>query len=326
MEIGMGKARKKWIVGLILGFIALGIVACGVAIWIKWSAMPDDIQVERKLTAADSIFFDSVKKAKPTFNKIIDSTFHIKVDLYRVLNYKGDTTIWRTSDCEIKKKSFECYHQECWGIGCSGFRTRIGGRIAKNHYKDTVYDTTYQNLNFGKNALVHYTPIAKVPKFNRKAVAKALSKLSGKPCYQIFELRSNYKLEAIGLPGFSWKNRNDYDWGLEAYVKSDEKTNESKCEVKEPLVLYHPDANAYRYVSWSLPEKIQNYTYLLFNESMDSYRDTTITWKLVYKDQYGRGDTLDITTKFKFDDSDDEYTWLRQKKRCYYTLDSERCK
>jgi len=314
MEIGMGKARKKWIVGLILGFIALGIVACGVAIWIKWSAMPDDIQVERKLTAADSIFFDSVKKAKPTFNKIIDSTFHIKVDLYRVLNYKGDTTIWRTSDCEIKKKSFECYHQECWGIGCSGFRTRIGGRIAKNHYKDTVYDTTYQNLNFGKNALVHYTPIAKVPKFNRKAVAKALSKLSGKPCYQIFELRSNYKLEAIGLPGFSWKNRNDYDWGLEAYVKSDEKTNESKCEVKEPLVLYHPDANAYRYVSWSLPEKIQNYTYLLFNESMDSYRDTTITWKLVYKDQYGRGDTLDITTKFKFDDSDDEYTWLRQKK------------
>ena len=288
--------------------------------------MPDDIQVERKLTAADSIFFDSVKKAKPTFNKIIDSTFHIKVDLYRVLNYKGDTTIWRTSDCEIKKKSFECYHQECWGIGCSGFRTRIGGRIAKNHYKDTVYDTTYQNLNFGKNALVHYTPIAKVPKFNRKAVAKALSKLSGKPCYQIFELRSNYKLEAIGLPGFSWKSRNDYDWGLEAYVKSDEKTNESKCEVREPLVLYHPDANAYRYVSWSLPEKIQNYTYLLFNESMDSYRDTTITWKLVYKDQYGRGDTLDITTKFKFDDSDDEYTWLRQKKRCYDTLDSERCK
>ena len=56
MGIGMGKARKKWIVGLILGFIALGIVACGVAIWIKCSAMPDDIQVERKLTAADSIF------------------------------------------------------------------------------------------------------------------------------------------------------------------------------------------------------------------------------------------------------------------------------
>jgi len=24
--------------------------------------------------------------------------------------------------------------------------------------------------------------------------------------------------------------------------------------------------------------------------------DTTIQWKLVYKDQYGRGDTLDMTT------------------------------
>ena len=326
MEIGMSKLRKKWIIGLGLGVIALGLVVCSIAIWIKSSALPDDIQVERKLTVEDSIFLNLEKKAKQTSNKIIDSTFHIKVDLYRVLNYKGDTTIWRTSDCEIKKKSFECYHQECWGIGCSGFRTRIGDRIAKIHYKDTVYDTTYRNLNFGKNALVHYTPIAKVPKFNRKAVAKALSKLSGKPCYQIFELRSNYKLEAIGLPGFSWKNRDNYEWGIGAHVKSDEKTNESKCEVREPLFLYHPDANAYRNVSWSLPEKIQNYTYLLFNESMDSYRDTTITWKLVYKDQYGRGDTLDITTKFKFDDSDDEYTWLRQKKRCYDTLDSERCK
>ena len=326
MEIGMSKLRKKWIIGLGLGVIALGLVVCSIAIWIKSSALPDDIQVERKLTVEDSIFLNLEKKAKQTSNKIIDSTFHIKVDLYRVLNYKGDTTIWRTSDCEIKKKSFECYHQECWGIGCSGFRTRIGDRIAKIHYKDTVYDTTYRNLNFGKNALVHYTPIAKVPKFNRKAVAKALSKLSGKPCYQIFELRSNYKLEAIGLPGFSWKNRDNYEWGIGAHVKSDEKTNESKCEVREPLVLYHPDANAYRYVSWSLPEKIQNYTYELFNESMDSYRDTTITWKLVYKDQYGRGDTLDITTKFKVDDSDDEYTWLRQKKRCYDTLDSERCK
>ena len=56
MEIGMGKARKKWIVRLVLGCIALGLVVSGVTIWIKCSAMPDEIQLERKLTAADNIF------------------------------------------------------------------------------------------------------------------------------------------------------------------------------------------------------------------------------------------------------------------------------
>ena len=62
---------------------------------------------------------------------------------------------------------------------------------------------------------------------------------------------------------------------------------------------------------------------------MDSYKDTTINWKLVYKDQYGRGDTLDITTKFKFDESKADTTksyFGRREYGCYDTLDSERCK
>ena len=308
MEIGMGKARKKWIIGLVLGCIALGLVVSGVAIWIKCSAMPDDIQVERKLTAADSIFFDSVKKAKPTFNKIIDSTFHIKVDLYRVLNYKGDTTIWRTSDCEIKKKSFECYHQECWGIGCSGFRTRIGGRIAKNHYKDTVYDTTHRNLNFGKNALIKYIPVAKIPKLDRRQMKKRLSKLSGEACSEIANLKSNYTFEAIGLPeGFTWKvdsyefNKGPYDKGpYEAYIKQDSSFRK-KCVVSEVKwkMFKHPNQNFCRCSAISLPEQKETFYSRLFNGSLQAYKDTTISWKLVYKDQYGRGDTLNIKTMFE---------------------------
>ena len=218
MEIGMSKLRKKWIIGLGLGVIALGLVVCSIAIWIKSSALPDDIQVERKLTVEDSIFLNLEKKAKQTSNKIIDSTFHIKVDLYRVLNYKGDTTIWDSDECEIGKSSFKCYRQSCWGLGCSGFRTRIGDRIAKIHYKDTVYDTTYRNLNFGKNALVKYIPVAKIPKLDRRQMKKSLSKLSGKACSEIANLESNYTFEAIGLPdGFTWKvdsyefNKGPYD-------------------------------------------------------------------------------------------------------------------
>lgn len=308
MEIGMSKLRKKWIIGLGLGVIALGLVVCSIAIWIKSSALPDDIQVKRKLTAADSIFFDSVKKTKPTFNNVIDSTLHIKIDLYRVLNYKGDTTIWRTSDCKIKKKSFECYHQSCWGLGCSGFRTRIGGRIAKIHYKDTIYDTTHRNLNFEKNALIKYIPVAKIPKIDRRQMKKRLSKLSGKACSEIANLKSNYTFEAIGLPeGFTWKvdskefNKGPYDTGpYEAYIKQDSSFRK-KCVVSEVKwkMFKHPNENFCRCSAISLPEQKETFYSRLFNGSLQAYKDTTISWKLVYKDQYGRGDTLNIKTMFE---------------------------
>ena len=304
MEIGMSKLRKKWIIGLGLGVIALGLVVCSIAIWIKSSALPDDIQVERKLTVEDSIFLNLEKKAKQTSNKIIDSTFHIKVDLYRVLNYKGDTTIWRTSDCEIKKKTFECYHQSCWGLGCSGFRTRIGGRIAKIHYKDTIYDTTHRNLNFGKNALIKYIPVAKIPKLDRRQMKKRLSKLSGKACSEIANLKSNYTFEAIGLPeGFTWKvDSNEFNKGpYEAYIKQDDSVELCIVEKVSHRMFYTvpPITSTCTCSSTYLPEIVKKFYSRLFNGSLQAYKDTTISWKLVYKDQYGRGDTLDITTKFE---------------------------
>ena len=300
----MAKLRKKWIVGFVLECIALGLVASGVAIWVKCSAMPEDIQVERKLTAADSIFFDSVKKVKPTFIKIIDSTLHIKVDLYRVLNYKGDTTIWDSDECEIGKSSFKCYHKEC--LGCQHARlTMIGDRIAKNHYKDTIYDTTYQNLNFGKNALVKYIPITKIPKLNKKKIKKRLSKLSGEACSEIANLKSNYTFEAIGLPeGFVWKvdSNESNEEPYEAYIKHDDSVE--KCFVAKvshrPRFYTPPSITSTCTCSYTyLPEQEEAFYSKLFNGSLESYKDTTITWKLVYKDQYGRGDTLDITTKFE---------------------------
>lgn len=277
-------------------------------------------------------------KEKTAENKvsITDSTLYRHVTILRIKDYYGNISEWHESDCKIADSTFSCYKSECMG-NCPTFSLAgllctdsNGDDIACPEYKDTINDTTYKNLNFGDEALLHYIPVANIPAFDKEAVKKALSNLSGNYCSQIFQIRSNYSIDAIGLPkSFSWKNRNDYDWGLEAYVKSDEKTNESKCEVREPLVLYNPDANAYWYISWSLPEKIQNYTYELFNESMDSYRDTTITWKLVYKDQYGRGDTLDITTKFKVDDSKADTTksyFGRREYGCYDALDSKRCK
>lgn len=265
---------------------------------------------------------------------IADSTLYRHVTILRIKDYYGNISEWHESDCKIADSTFSCYKSECMGncptLGLLLCTDSNGDDIACPEYKDTINDTTYKNLNFGDEALLHYIPVANIPAFDKEAVKKALSNLSGNYCSQIFQIRSNYSIDAIGLPqNFSWKNRDNYEWGIEAHVKSDEKTNESKCEVREPLVLSNYDANADWYISWSLPEKIRDYTYLLFNESMDSYKDTTITWKLVYKDQYGRGDTLDITTKFKFDESKADTTksyFGRREYGCYDTLDSERCK
>ena len=301
MEIGMSKLRKKWIIGLGLGVIVLGLVVCSIAIWIKSSALPDDIQVERKLTAADSIFFDSVKKTKPKFNNVIDSTLHIKIDLYRVLNYKGDTTIWDSDECEIGKSSFKCYRQSCRGSGCYGFRR---DRIAKIHYKDTIYDTTHRNLNFGKNALIKYIPVAKIPKIDRRQMKKRLSKLSGEACSEIANLESNYTFEAIGLPdGFTWKvDSYEFNKGpYEAYIKQDDSVELCIVEKVSHRMFYTvpPITSTCTCSSTYLPEIVKKFYSRLFNGSLQAYKDTTISWKLVYKDQYGRGDTLDITTKFE---------------------------
>ena len=111
---------------------------------------------------------------------IADSTLHKNVKMYRSLNFKGDTTKWDESDCNINDTSFSCYHETC--VGCYTVkicRDAKNKRIECPSYKDTIYDTTYKKINFGENALVNYIPIAKIPKFNRDTVQKILSTLYG---------------------------------------------------------------------------------------------------------------------------------------------------
>lgn len=252
---------------------------------------------------SDKIGNNSTKPTKKIsledYASIADSTLHKNVKMYRALNFKGDTTQWDESDCNIKDTSFSCYHETC--VGCYTVkicRDANNNRIKCPSYKDTIYDTTYKNINFGENALVNYIPIAKIPKFNRDTVQKVLSTLYGYACAQFFEFTSNYDLEPIGLPeGFSFEDRNSVPFGYEATSRSGE------CSVSAANVQYTPKSDYPRSIVRRLPEKVRRVTYQFFNGSMKSYRDTTISWKLAYTDQYGRGDTLDITTKFIADTS-----------------------
>jgi len=252
----------------------------------------------------------SSSSEKDEYFFIEDSTLHIDVQRYRALNYNKDTTVWELSDCKIEDSTFACVHDVRYDYSY-GVRDDIWNSIfddenpskKRSGYRDTIYDTTYTDINFGKNALVHYTPVAEIPEFDREAVAKALSKLSGEPCAQIFEFRSNYYLEVVGLPGFSWKDQDAVMFGYDAYIDTED-SGQKKCSVQSARVQYTMDTHYSLIYRRSLPEALDVKRLQFFNGTLETFQDTTISWKLVYTDQYRRTDTLDITTKFEVDDSD----------------------
>ena len=47
------------------------------------------------------------------------------------------------------------------------------------------------------------------------------------------------------------------------------------------------------------PESVKRKKYYLINTGRDLPKDTTINWTLVYTDQYGRSDSLEIKTFFE---------------------------
>lgn len=226
-----------------------------------------------------------------TYTKCFDSTIERSLTkdtlFYRILDFKGDTTIWLPSDCKIFADHFSCIRRES---------VPKGKQCNFPNNKDNSANTTYKNLNFGKEAITNYIPVANIPDFNRDSVAKVFSVLPNTSCSALLTFKSNYSIEPIGLP-------KDFEWQKnfpKAVVKEISK-KKKMCTLEYRRASKRPDPyeEYHNVIFEELPEKARIYSYQLFNKSLQSYKDSTITWKLVYKDQYGRGDTLDITTKFE---------------------------
>ena len=214
--------------------------------------------------------------------------FSTKASLfYRILDFRGDTTIWHPSDCKIFGDRFSCVRR---------LSAPKGEQCNNPYHKENSPKATYKDLNFGKDAITNYIPVANIPEFNRDSVAKVFSVLPNTSCSVLLTFKSNYSIEPIGLPkDFEW--RRDFP---KAVVKDISK-KKKMCALEYRSVSNRPDPykQYHNVIFEELPEKNRIYSYQLFNKSLQSYKDSTITWKLVYKDQYGRGDTLDITTKFE---------------------------
>ena len=224
---------------------------------------------------------------KKCYNSAIETDSSKDSLIYRILDFRGDTTIWHPSDCKIFGDRFSCVRR----VSASKWE-----QCNYPYHQDNSSKATYKNLNFGNEAITNYIPVANIPEFNRDSVAKVFSVLPSTSCSALLTFKSNYSIEPIGLP-------KDFEWQKnfpKAVVKEISK-KKKMCALEYRSVSNRPvPYKQYRDIIFEeLPEKARIYSYQLFNKSLHSYKDSTIKWKLVYKDQYGRGNTLDITTKFE---------------------------
>ena len=160
--------------------------------------------------------------------------------MYRILEFNGDTTVWDPADCTIRDSSFSCSKEIIYNFPDIEKRLRTQKQKSDTALQQKVI---YKNLNFGKNAIVNYIPIADIPEFDRNNVAHFFSYISGSPCSKLLTFHSNYKIEAIGLPDyFKWDEDDRKKW----MSISKDTTGQNVCEshslrspsIHPPLLRY----------------------------------------------------------------------------------------
>ena len=134
------------------------------------------------------------------------------------------------------------------------------------------YDTMF--VNYGESKKMSYIPYQKIPSINKQLLKSVLSVISKEKDHVLSDtIVSSYKLKAKNfIDGIEFVDASDY-----------------------PEYVDDPCRGHMEY-----PEPLENWKYYLENVSRITLpKDTTVDWILVYTDQYGRSDSLTITTQFK---------------------------
>ena len=140
--------------------------------------------------------------------------------------------------------------------------------------RDTIF------LNYGKYKLMDYIPYQEIPTINKNLLKKTFSVIDRKKNHLSSDtIISSYTLEARNfLDGVEFEEYFEY---LGDYsVKWDE-----PCQ---NIVTLYPE-----------PLKERKMYYLKNTGGITLPKDTTINWTLVYTDQYGRSDSLEMKTLFE---------------------------
>lgn len=139
---------------------------------------------------------------------------------------------------------------------------------------DTIF------INYGESKLMNYLPYQKIPPFDKQKFLNLFSVLDVAEQVGLSDtIELNYALSQNGLfPEIDFfRVRSSYQM------------------VPKDLIIVDPCYGKVSYPSLSV------YAYQLQkkNNSAVVPKDTTITWTLIYTDQYGRSDSLEVKTKFR---------------------------
>ena len=182
--------------------------------------------------------------------------------------------------CYIGSSQFVCYSKnDC--TRCLSASTYYPPRITEK----TLF------INYGPNKITDAMPVYDIPALDSVAFRAAFAQLDYKTeDYLSGQILSNYQLQAKGLPeGMSFKSSPTIPQSSSSF----------SFPYSSAQVLYVMNAciddvhERYPFAYVSSP-KVN-----LYNAGTQTLKnDTTITWTLVYTDQFGRQDSLAVTTKF----------------------------
>ncbi len=234
---------------------------------------------------------------EPSSSSVADvKTIYVTDTIYQIKTGRDTIQEWNSERCNIKEDGAftcggECSNRDSYAVRiCFDPDTEQQIECSELVY---IRDTVYVELNYGDHPLTDYIPYAKVPEFDGDSVKKHFAEFSRAGCGVSQKFSSNYSLEAIGLPEkYIWYEVWDFSDRYYSGTRGDDGSCLFSALLKEVVTVTNPIV-----CESSLPESLMRKAYKLVDTSAGFLTaDTTIQWKLVYKDQYGRGDTLDMTT------------------------------
>ena len=183
--------------------------------------------------------------------------------------------------CYIGSSRFVCYSKnDC---------TRC--LSASTYYPPKITEKTLF-INYGPNKITDAMPVYDIPALDSVAFRAAFAQLDYKTeDYLSGQIFSNYQLQAKGLPeGMSFKSSPTIPQSSSSF--SFPYSSAQVLYVMNACIDDVHERYPFAYVS---SQKVN-----LYNAGTQTLKnDTTITWTLVYTDQFGRQDSLAVTTKFK---------------------------
>lgn len=191
----------------------------------------------------------------------------------------GDCTL--KGLCYIGSSRFVCYSKnDC---------TRC--LSASTYYPPKITEKTLF-INYGPNKITDAMPVYDIPALDSVAFRAAFAQLDYKTeDYLSGQILSNYQLQAKGLPeGMSFKSSPTIPQSSSSYYPFPFSSSQTIFVMNACIDHVH-DRYPFAYVD---KRKVN-----LYNASAQALKtDTTITWTLIYTDQFGRQDSLAVTTKF----------------------------